>query len=160
MPSREKKDCPVNRTTMLLLTAPGWVDVVVRDDEGEPLPRVAYTLELADGEVVEGELDGDGRAREEEVLRGVCRLAIEWSLEETPRRLKQLRFRLEDEDGTVFTRTRYELEVGGKTLAGRTDGEGRIVEHVPAEAPSGTLTFWSDQVEGEEEEYSFELTLR
>lgn len=42
-----------------------WVEIVLKDEAGEPAAGVKYRITLADGSVREGELDNEGKARVE-----------------------------------------------------------------------------------------------
>lgn len=50
-----------------------------------------------------------------------------------------LRLHLRGRGGEPLADTRYEVEVGGQTLSGTTDGDGLLEEEVPADATSGRL---------------------
>lgn len=55
---------------------PAWVELELHGTDGRPLAGERYRLELPDGEVREGELGPDGRAREEDVPQGVCKVSF------------------------------------------------------------------------------------
>ncbi len=58
-----------------------WVEIVLTDEEGEPLAGRDYKLELPDFTVVEGKLDDKGRVRREHLIPGLARL---WLPDEDP----------------------------------------------------------------------------
>lgn len=49
-----------------------WVEIVLVDTSGKPVPGVRYRLELPDGQFQEGNLDENGRARADEIEPGTC----------------------------------------------------------------------------------------
>jgi N-acetylmuramoyl-L-alanine amidase len=49
---------------------------------------------------------------------------------------------LKDRRGKPFSSCRYELRVGGATLSGTTDGQGRVQQYVDPGAVSATLVRW------------------
>jgi len=53
-----------------LLEFKDWIEIELTDDEGKPIPGKKYKLLLADGTEKEGTLDGEGRAREENIPPG------------------------------------------------------------------------------------------
>ena len=53
-----------------------WMDIVLQDQDGNPIPNKRYRLYLANGEIREGQLDDNGRAREEHVPPGRSRLVF------------------------------------------------------------------------------------
>jgi hypothetical protein len=61
-----------------------WIEIVLVDQDGKPVPNEPYEIILSNGFVVSGALDADGRAREEGIVPGTCRVtfprihAAEW----------------------------------------------------------------------------------
>ena len=53
-----------------------FVEFKLQDEEGEPIPDKDYRMVLANGEIREGKLDGDGKAREEDVPPGKCDIRV------------------------------------------------------------------------------------
>lgn len=53
-----------------LLKFKDWIEIELTDDEGKPIPSKKYKLRLPDGAEREGTLDGEGRAREENIPPG------------------------------------------------------------------------------------------
>lgn len=49
-----------------------WVEFVLLDEEGVPVPEEKYSVELPDGSTKEGQLDADGRVRIEDIEDGTC----------------------------------------------------------------------------------------
>jgi hypothetical protein len=49
-----------------------------------------------------------------------------------------------DERARALTDCRYELEIAGRTLSGRSDGEGRVAIDLPPDASRGWLKAWPD----------------
>jgi hypothetical protein len=60
--------------------APGkkrtWVDIMLRDEHGVPIPNARYRLKLPDGTVIEGQLDAEGRARVHGVEPGSAQVSF------------------------------------------------------------------------------------
>jgi len=52
---------------------------------------------------------------------------------------------VEDEDGEPFADKPYELAVGERTYAGKTDAQGRIEQPVAPDSKEGTLQVWLDE---------------
>jgi hypothetical protein len=52
-----------------------WIEFELFDDEGVPVPFEPYTVELADGSMIEGNLDAVGRARIEGINPGTCKIS-------------------------------------------------------------------------------------
>jgi hypothetical protein len=67
-----------------------------------------------------------------------------------------LKVKLVDTEGEPLCDHRYQLQVGGKVFAGRSDATGRVALSVPP-AEKGTLSFWLD--EDEDECITWELSL-
>ncbi|MCX4247432.1 MSCRAMM family protein [Paraliomyxa miuraensis] len=53
-----------------------WVEVELVDESGRPAAGAPYRVVLADGEVCEGTLDGNGKARVESGVSGPCRVSF------------------------------------------------------------------------------------
>jgi uncharacterized protein (DUF2345 family) len=53
-----------------------WVEVELVDEAGKPAAGAPYEVVLADGEVCEGTLDGNGKARVESLVGGPCRVSF------------------------------------------------------------------------------------
>lgn len=51
-----------------------WIEVSLRDPDGEPVAGARYTIELPDQQVVEGTLDDQGQARHEGIPAGECQV--------------------------------------------------------------------------------------
>ena len=49
-----------------------WVEILLVDTDGKPVPDVRYRIELPDGQFQEGNLDENGRARADEIEPGTC----------------------------------------------------------------------------------------
>jgi len=55
---------------------PTWIEIELVGMDGSPIPDEAYRLALPTGEVREGRLDEDGRARVEGIDPGTCRVTF------------------------------------------------------------------------------------
>ncbi len=122
MADYEKGGIPANAVTKIRFYRKTWVDVVVKDTEGNVLEGFDYQLELPDGELKEGTLGSDGKIREEEVLPGTCQLRIPWDIEQETKKstfeadlgfeddpertLKGWRYSLSDPEGTLLAEKR------------------------------------------------------
>lgn len=53
-----------------------WVGIVLKDRMGNPLPGRAYRVELPNGEIVEGTLDDEGKAKVENTDPGQCKVSF------------------------------------------------------------------------------------
>ena len=53
-----------------------WVEIKLLDEENQPVPGERYRIDLSDGSVIEGALDGDGMARVDGIERGNCRITF------------------------------------------------------------------------------------
>jgi hypothetical protein len=49
-----------------------WVEIVLTDDEGKPVPNAKYEIKLPDGSKKTGTLDGKGKAKIQNVPSGTC----------------------------------------------------------------------------------------
>ena len=61
-----------------------WIEIVLVDADGQPVPGMAYEIKLPDGTVQPGSLDANGKARHEQIVPGQCQVkfpeldATEW----------------------------------------------------------------------------------
>ncbi len=53
-----------------------WIEIVVVDQDDAPVPHEQYRLELPDGSVREGKLDGDGCLYVDDIDPGTCTLTL------------------------------------------------------------------------------------
>lgn len=53
-----------------------WIEVELHDMDGAPMPGERYRVHLPDGSVMEGTLDGNGRARVDGIDPGQCRVTF------------------------------------------------------------------------------------
>ena len=53
-----------------------WIEILVADEEGEPVVGVAYEIELPDGSVRRGRTNRSGIARCEPIPSGSCKLTL------------------------------------------------------------------------------------
>lgn len=53
-----------------------WIEIVLKDTDGKPVPNERYLLALPDGTELEGTLDGRGRARVDDIVGGVCQVSF------------------------------------------------------------------------------------
>lgn len=53
-----------------------WIEIELLDEEGNPVPGEKYEIDLPDGTLAKGSLDGDGFARVDGVLPGNCQVSF------------------------------------------------------------------------------------
>jgi hypothetical protein len=53
-----------------------WIEIELVDDAGNPVPDEPYALVTSDGRTRSGTLDGRGRAREEGIVPGDCKVTF------------------------------------------------------------------------------------
>lgn len=53
-----------------------WIEIALKDDKGHPVPGERYKIKLPDGSVLEGSLDGDGRARVDGIDPGTAQVSF------------------------------------------------------------------------------------
>jgi hypothetical protein len=53
-----------------------WIEILLLDEQGRPVPNESYEITLANGFVVTGTLDADGRAREDGIVAGTCKVTL------------------------------------------------------------------------------------
>jgi hypothetical protein len=53
-----------------------WVEIVLVDDQGKPVPGAKYVLELPDGTEKKGTLGDDGKAKVDGVVPGTCKISF------------------------------------------------------------------------------------
>lgn len=53
-----------------------WIEIVLVDEEDQPVPGERYRIELPNGQKREGTLDSDGFARVEGIERGNCKVTF------------------------------------------------------------------------------------
>jgi uncharacterized protein (DUF2345 family) len=58
--------CPPNKKD--------WIEIVLMDDNQQPVAGEPYSIQLPDGSIVEGKLGEDGRARHEGIQKGTCQV--------------------------------------------------------------------------------------
>lgn len=93
-----------NNTRVFQIKRPKTLEIVLLDEEGQPLPRVAYSVVLEEGDPLTGRLDADGFASAQEVPSLECQVVFEglfgWQLDEeaeelwVPRKRKPVGCRL------------------------------------------------------------------
>jgi len=54
----------------------GWIEIVLEDEEGNPVPGVAYKIVLPDDKVATGTLDAKGFARVAGIKEGNCKVSF------------------------------------------------------------------------------------
>jgi hypothetical protein len=64
-------DAPDDQATRTQKT---WIEIELVDLEGLPVKGAPYWIKLVDGSIVEGSLDGDGRARVDGIDPGTCEI--------------------------------------------------------------------------------------
>ena len=56
---------------------PSWIEIVMVDEQGNPVPGMSYSITLPDGETVaEGSLDDKGFARVDGIDPGTCQITF------------------------------------------------------------------------------------
>ncbi len=65
-----KQPCPLAKKPKT------WVKVQLVDDQGKALPGVPYRIELADGSIREGKLNGQGIVVLDEIEGAVCKVSF------------------------------------------------------------------------------------
>ncbi len=53
-----------------------WIEIALVDEDGNPVPDVAYKIRLPDGTEQTGNLDSRGLARIDGILPGTCRVSF------------------------------------------------------------------------------------
>lgn len=53
-----------------------WIEIKLKDDEGNPVPYAPYRIKLPDGTIMEGSLDGDGSARVDGIDPGSAQVSF------------------------------------------------------------------------------------
>ncbi len=53
-----------------------WIEIELVDTDDRPVPGAAYRIELPDGRARTGTLDRDGRAREDGLVPGTCKVSF------------------------------------------------------------------------------------
>lgn len=62
--------------TVLSAEKKHWIEIVLFDHEGNPVPGQAYKIRLPNGEVVTGNLDSRGLARVDGIDAGTCKVTF------------------------------------------------------------------------------------
>ncbi len=62
--------------TALSPNKPSWVEIELKDNQGQPVPNETYEVRLADGTLFRGALDGNGQARIEGIDPGTCQITF------------------------------------------------------------------------------------
>ena len=115
-----------------------WLEIALTDDNGRPLPGEKFTLDLPDGSQLEGYLDGQGRARIENLDPGDATLAF---TDEAPRH-GTLTVQLADEDGNPIGGEKYRVILpGGREINGLLDDAGQA-ELKNVDAAEAQVTFF------------------
>jgi hypothetical protein len=53
-----------------------WLEIELVDDDGKPVPNIDYRIECDDGRVRTGTTNGSGKAREEGLQEGSCKVTF------------------------------------------------------------------------------------
>jgi hypothetical protein len=61
-----------------LLLFKDWIEVELKDEDGEPVQNAKYRMVLPSGEIRPGSLDGSGRAKLENLPPGKCKIEFDW----------------------------------------------------------------------------------
>ncbi len=66
----------VNKFNTLKIREPAWIEIVLLDEEDNPVPYARYQVTLADGAMREGDLGATGRVRLEGITAGTCQVVF------------------------------------------------------------------------------------
>ena len=66
----------VARSTPAQVRTKTWIEIELVDEDGVPVAREPYTLNLPDGDIRSGTLDSRGRARVEDIDPGTCEVSF------------------------------------------------------------------------------------
>lgn len=53
-----------------------WIEITLKDSEGNPIPNAEYIVYLPDGQERQGTLDGNGYARVDNIEPGSCQISF------------------------------------------------------------------------------------
>ena len=53
-----------------------WIEIVLKDNQGNPVAHERYRVKLPDGSMREGSLDGDGKARVDGIKPGSAQVSF------------------------------------------------------------------------------------
>jgi hypothetical protein len=53
-----------------------WIEIVLKDRRGRPIPKEKFRIVLPDGTVFEGKLDDNGKARKDTIDPGMCTISF------------------------------------------------------------------------------------
>mgnify|MGYP000134853111 CR=1 FL=1 len=67
---------PKNQTEEEKQEKTSWIEIELLDEEDKPVPGEKYEIELPDGSMAKGSLDGNGFARVEGVKPGECKVSF------------------------------------------------------------------------------------
>lgn len=71
-PDRDEDDAAPASAEPARLEEKTWIEIVLVDEEDQPVPGTRYMIELVDGTKVEGRLDSKGFARVDGIDPGTC----------------------------------------------------------------------------------------
>ncbi len=70
------KKKPPKPAKTITQAAPSWVEIELKDSEGNPMAGESYRVIAADGRVLDGTLDSEGKARVQGVKKGQCKVTF------------------------------------------------------------------------------------
>lgn len=71
-----KRAKPPKWTAMVTTGQKTWIEIELKDDDGNPVPNERYRIRLADGSTREGHLDANGRARVDGIEPGTAQVSF------------------------------------------------------------------------------------
>lgn len=114
-----------------------WIEVVLTDEEGKPKAGYEYKLELPDFSTIEGNLDGQGQVRRDQIASGLARIWIPDEDEpvdtrqsrsgKAPDETAWLEVEIKDDNGNPMANLAVKLELpDGTMLDEKLDANGRL----------------------------------
>lgn len=124
---------PLNRGHNVIFLKTTFIHIRCKDDDGNVMAGRKFTLELPDGELIEGELDSDGWVKKDDILPGPCTFTLFCDDEETPLQTHFVHVLVKDEEERPLAGEDYELHLADGTVKkGQLDEEGKVrFEDVP-----------------------------
>lgn len=112
--------------------APGWLEIELHEHDGSPVAGHDYWVRLPDGEIRTGKLDGDGRARIEQIRKGTAIVRFpgtdmdDWDDDPVvlPARPRFVEIVVVDHDDVPVAGERVELRAGERVLVATSNAEG------------------------------------
>jgi len=63
-------------STSCPLSKKDWIEIVLQDEDGNPVPNAEYLITTPDGQELSGTLDGNGFARVDGITPGTCKVSF------------------------------------------------------------------------------------